>query len=173
MSVIAKLNVSDVRDFGSGALIELSCVCANDLMAAYAESHEDKLFTKYSPWGEARLHVEAGVKLPLKGDQYYLMILADDEAGEQPHPAADLRTKLWVQGVTDRGEGAAKQLEMMGGKDPSGITAFNWRMAVDNPGATNQLKAGSSGYTVGFYPTVRFDRDETIAAAHSKPEAVG
>ena len=178
MSVIAKMNASAVRDFGSGALIELSCVCANDLMAAYAESHEDKLFTKYSPWGEARLHLRAGVPLPLQGDQFYMMIVGPDEfPGGVPEDGKSLRredngalyrTKLWIQGVTDRGEGQAKTVEFMGSiNDQTGVTAFNWRMAVDNPGATDQLKAGRSDYVLEVFPIVRFDRDQAIEAAHS------
>lgn len=169
MSVIAKMNTQTARDFGCGALIEFSCVCANDLMAAYAESHEDKLFTKYSPWGEARLHVRAGVPLPESGDQFYLLILSADEieAGAH-HDQAAYSAPIYVSGVTDRGEGQAKQVEFVGGmNEASGVTGFNWRMAVDNPGATDQLVPGRSGYVVGFYPVTRFDRDEAIHAAHS------
>lgn len=168
MSVIAKMNVAAVRDFGSGALIELSCVCANDLMAAYAESHEDKLFTQYSPWGEARLHVRSGVKLPEVGDQFYLMVLTPEEVGEQPHKQAVYQSPVYIAGLTDRGEGAAKQAEFVGSKhDESGVTGFNWRMSVDNPRATSQFAPGVSGYRVGFYPLVGFSRDEAIAAAHA------
>jgi hypothetical protein len=182
MSVIAKFNVQAVRDFGSGALIELSNICENDLMAAYNPDHEDKLFTKYSPWGEARLHVRQGVVLPLVQDQFYAVITSLEELGIPPktdyndktpilaQTHALYRTKLSIQGITDRGEGQAKQIEFLGGiNDESGVTAFNWRMAVDNPGATGQLKAGSSNYFVGFYPRSKFSYLEAVNAALTPP----
>src|SRR3546814_9159944 len=59
MSVIAKLNLLAVRAFGGGSLYEMSCVCQDDLMAMYAKSDEDKLFTNASPWGEARLNTRS------------------------------------------------------------------------------------------------------------------
>lgn len=168
MSVIAKMNVTAVRDFGSGALIELSCVCANDLMAAYAESHEDKLFTQYSPWGDARLHVASGTKLPMAGDQFYLVVLTPDEVGDTLHAKAAYEAPLYIAGLTDRGEGTAKQVEFVGGANKTHtVTGFNWRMSVDNPAATDQFIPGKSGYSVGFYPLSSFDRDEAIQAAHS------
>lgn len=166
MSVIAKMNVSAVRDFGSGSLIELSCVCSNDLMAAYAESEEDKLFTKYSPWGDARVHLVAGAKLPMHGDQFYVMVLSPDEAGEEPHPKAAYTSTVALS-LTDRGEGQAKQVVFSGGKGGV-VTALHWSMSVDNPGATDQFIPGLPGYSVGFYPAIAFDRDEAIAAAHGR-----
>lgn len=60
MTVIAKLFVSRTTDFNTGSFVELSCICENDLMAAYATKDEDKLFTRYSPWGEIRLNQRAG-----------------------------------------------------------------------------------------------------------------
>jgi len=174
MSIIAKLIVHAARDFGSGGLVELGCICENDLMAAYATSHEDKLFTKYSPWGEARLHLPQTAKVPLPQDAYYLVVLRPDEV--QPdriaHPEADFIVQARLAGITDRGEGVAKQLEFVLGYRSKGdtdlgrhATAFNWRMAVDNPGATDQLTAGADGYMIGFYPTAKFTSGEAIHAA--------
>lgn len=173
MSVIAKMNVQAARDFGNGGLVELSCICANDLMTAYAESHEDKLFTKYSPWGEARLHLQAGVSLPMVGDQFYLMVLTPDEVDGKAHVAAQYACPIQIMGVTDRGEGAAKMVEFTGGMSPRGVANFSWKMSVDNPAATDQFKPGTSGYELGFYPVSKFDRDEAIAAAHSPVDTGG
>jgi hypothetical protein len=174
MSVIAKMNVLSINNFGSGMLIELQCVCENDLMAAYAESHEDKLFTKYSPWGEARLHVGPGQPPLMDGDQVYMMILSQDELGGNEESLKKPRdngaiygTRLAIRGVTDRGEGQAKQVEFDGGMDPSGVTNFRWKMSVDNPGATDQLKAGSSGYRLEMFKASKFNRDQAIEAAHA------
>lgn len=169
MSVIAKMNVRAAHDFGSGGLVELSCVCANDLMTAYAESHEDKLFTKYSPWGEARLHLRQGVPMPLPQDQFYLLLLTPDEIESgSNHKSAAYSCPIQISGVTDRGEGVAKHVDFSGGINPANtIGNFTWRMAVDNPGAADQFIPGKSGYELGFYPVSKFDRDEAIAAAHS------
>lgn len=55
MSVIAKMKLDGTLDFSGSPLSKLSCVCENDLMAAYAKADEDKVFTKYSPWGEMKI----------------------------------------------------------------------------------------------------------------------
>lgn len=180
MSVIAKLTVNSVSDFGSGSLVELSCVCNNDLMTEYAGSHEDKLFTRYSPWGEARLHLSKDSKLPIKGDQFYFMLLTPQESDITKttdagpiHKSALYSTAISVSGLTDRGEGVAKQVEFTAFNPkaplPDQITNLNWKMSVDNPAATNQFKPAISGYTLGVYPASAFDRDQAIHAAHSQP----
>src|SRR3546814_14963592 len=83
MSVIAKLNLLAVRAFGGGSLYEMSCVCQDDLMAMYAKSDEDKLFTNASPWGEARLNTSLGVEAahPAPMSPFYAMLVHKDEPG--------------------------------------------------------------------------------------------
>lgn len=181
MSIIAKMIVHSARDFGSGALVELGCICENDLMAAYATSHEDKLFTKYSPWGEARMHLPQSARMPLEQDAYYLVVLRRDERyeGHIMHGSADFIVEARLAGITDRGEGVAKALEFVGyqNKDDTDLgrhpTSFNWRMNVDNPGATDQLIAGKDGYLIGFYPVAKFTYYEAISAAHERLDDVG
>src|SRR3546814_1378483 len=92
MSVIAKLNLLAVRAFGGGSLYEMSCVCQDDLMAMYAKSDEDKLFTNASPWGEARLNTSLGVEAahPAPMSQFYAMLVHKDEPGFHTEPKGTL-----------------------------------------------------------------------------------
>src|SRR3546814_8527960 len=88
MSVIAKRNLLAVRAFGGGSLYEMSCVCQDDLMAMYAKSDEDKLFTNASPWGEARLNTSLGVEAahPAPMSQFYAMLVHKAEPGFTTEP---------------------------------------------------------------------------------------
>lgn len=174
MSVIAKLEVRDLRDFGSGQLIELGCVCENDLMAAYADSEEDRLFTKYSPWGDARVHTDDSPTFGkiARGDKFYVMLARTAECGADPMPGALMRAPARIAGLTNHGDGMAQTVEIASGhrKDPavfSTVTAFSWRMSVDNPGATAQFEPGVDDYWIGFYPATSFDRNAAISAAHN------
>lgn len=174
MSVIAKLLIRGVTPFGTGQLIELGCVCENDLMAAYATTEEDKLFTKYSPWGEMKLSQPAGYALGSPGDEFgpgaafYAMVLSDAEAPEdRKFPGAYAWCPAKVV-ITDFGDGMAKRLEFINSganEHHRAVDRLNWKMSVDNPAATDQLKAGS-GYWIALYPAPRFDRDSAIRMAH-------
>jgi hypothetical protein len=56
-SVIAKLAMNNEPvSFGTGSFIHLQCVADNNMMAAYAGSEEDRLFSRYSPSGDLKLH---------------------------------------------------------------------------------------------------------------------
>jgi hypothetical protein len=172
MSVIAKVSIRGIHNYGSGSLVELGCVCENDLMAAYAGSEEDKLFTKYSPWGEVKLHQPAGWVLGKQGDAFYVMIGNDLPEGVDlsfgDHIYAWSQAK--VASITDFGDNQAKRVEIIdtGNQRGGAITSFNWKMSVDNPGATNQLEPGNSKYWVAFYPADQFNRDSAIAAFHGQ-----
>lgn len=172
MSVIAKVSIRNVVAFGSGSLIELGCVCNNDLMAAYAGSEEDRLFTKYSPWGEIKYHAPAGWMLGEVGDEFYVLILNKDECPDGVPVGAQAFSSLRVASVTDFGDNQAKRLEMTDvsqRKDDvrRGIDKLNWKMSVDNPPVFAQLRAGVDSYTVAFYPA-SLGRDGAIAAAHER-----
>lgn len=170
MSVIAKMIVRNVSDFGSARLVEMSCICDNDLMTTYAESHEDKLFTKYSPWGEIKLHQPAGWQIGEPNQAFYVMILHADEVSNKSFPGAYAYSSLAVASITDFGDEQAKRLEMTENQwnkdDRKGVDGFNWKMSVDNPAVFAQLKAGKRDYFVAFYPASSFDRDASIKAAH-------
>lgn len=175
MSVIAKLSIRSITAFHTGQLVELGCVCANDLMTAYAESDEDKLFTKYSPWGEMKLCQPAGYALGNAGDEFvqgtvlYAVILRPDEVDGQTFDGAYGVCPIKVANITDFGDGQAKKIEFQSSGDNAlfrGVDRLNWKMSVDNPGATDQLLAGKGGYMLALYPEARYDRNAAIRAAH-------
>ncbi len=179
MSVIAKLSIRGVSEFGVGRLVELGCICENDLMAAYAESEEDRLFTRYSPWGEIKLNQPAGYCLggidqDAVGKTYYVMALHVDEAGEKGpipeafrpdtnFPGAAVYRRARCYSLTDYGH--SKRVEFQAGSGGKGVDKLNWKMTVDNPGASNQFKPGED-FWIAFYDASTHDRDKTIHAAH-------
>lgn len=169
MSVIAKLQIRSVNEFGSGRLVELSCVCANDLMTAYAESEEDKLFTKYSPWGEMKLQQPSNFCLGEVGDAFYVMLLRTAEAGDpQEFRGAYAVGRARCVSLTDFGDNQAKRVEICDSyadQRHRGFLGFNWKMSVDNPPATDQFKPGEDDYYIAFYPAKSFSRDEAIQAS--------
>lgn len=172
MSVIAKMIIRGVHQFATGSLIELSCICDNDLMAEYADTHEDKLFTKFSPWGEIKLHQPGGWQLGGEGDCFYVMITHKEESANLSFPGAVVFDSLRVSSITDYGDNMAKRLEMTEGwggqgRPRKGCSSFNWKMSVDNPPVFDQLKAGCVDYWVAFYPASSFNRDGVIEAAHA------
>ena len=83
MSVICKVTVSEVRDFGGAHLIKTQCVAENEVMAHYNPDAEDKLFSQYSPSGSADFVVPANVAIPQTkvwgADKLYLMFIENDE----------------------------------------------------------------------------------------------
>jgi hypothetical protein len=191
MSVIAKLQVRGVTDFGMGKLIELSCVCENDLMAAYAKAEEDRLFTKYSPWGEMKVSQPEGWALTpfawTAGDplapppSFYVMALHADEhdhvEGQIAWHTPDVNfpgCSAWAYGtcysVTDFGGTRHVEFRANSGGKITGraIERLNWKMSVDNPGASNQFKPGD-GYYFVLYDASKFDMHQAIRAAHGHP----
>lgn len=178
MSVIAKMQLNGTLDFGSGSLSKLSCVCENDLMAAYAGSEEDRLFTKYSPWGEMKLGYgfkteRSGLPKFQPGHKFYVMAVRS--ASKPACPGAEHVHPCSVRVIHDYG--SSKQVELA--YDPRTVGAqpsyamdehpgeFHWRMTIDNPPAVAFFEPGKSGYWVAFYDAEKFDRDAAIADAHS------
>lgn len=165
MSVIAKLQISSCRAFGTGVLTILNCVCENDLMAAYAKADEDRCFTKYSPWGEAQLGASLvnGVGISLtEGRKFYAIALR----GERPAcPGAAKLVQCRIPSITDFGDGMAKRVEIA--SEYGEKTPFNWRMSIDNPPAVQFFTPGASGYWVAFYDADGFDMQAALADAHS------
>jgi hypothetical protein len=190
MSVIAKMNVRGQTDFGTGRLVELGCVCENDLMAAYAKSEEDRLFTKYSPWGAMKLSQPPGWALgnAKEADDFspapafYVMALHESEH-KYVEPLGDGYTpdrnfpgaSAWVFGVCHvvSNFGSTAHVEFRGSNSGTGkgraVEKLNWKMSVDNPGASNQFKPGER-YWIVLYAAEKFDRDAAIAAAHGHVE---
>jgi hypothetical protein len=166
MSVIAKMEIEDCKSFGkTGWLTRLKCVCENDLMAAYAEANEDRLFTRYSPWGDCQLGacLVSGVDVAtLKGRKFYMVTLRE----EQPPKCAGASITLKARCVevartgkdSNRVEVASAYCEDRG---------LNWRMSIDNPPAVAFFEPGESDYFVAFYDAERFTMDEALADAHA------
>ena len=173
MSVIAKLSVRDVHNFGTGTLVDMGCVCENDLMANYAGSEEDKLFTKASPWGEARFNLgifELGASV-FQGDQFYAMLVHKDEPGYTENPAGSfLSCPARIASVVDYG-GTSKTVNITSDNSVPKellLRQFNWKMTIDNPGASNQLKPGSDGWWFSLFKAAGTNRNEVIAKAHGR-----
>ena len=168
MSVIAKMKLDGCLDFGSGALSKLSCVCENDLMAAYAKSDEDRLFTKYSPWGEMKL----GHKFTQKnGQTFYVIALRGPTKpicakAEHVHPARchvihDFGTTKQVEVSHDGWSKSAHQPQ------PDGFPGeFHWRMSIDNPPAVEFFEPGAYDYWIAFYDADAHTIQEALGDAH-------
>lgn len=175
MSVIAKLSIRAISAFGHGTLTEFGCVCANDLMAMYAGSEEDKLFTTASPWGEAKLSGQGALGSAADGfgdgATFYFMVLWPDEAPAEPEKfnafnGATLAFKGRCNSLLDLGY--SKTVEFTAERQADrGIDRFAWKMMVDNPGAYNQFKPGTECW-IALYPVSSFDRDGAIRAAHGR-----
>ena len=191
MSVIAKLRVSTLTTFGTGSFVELGCICSNDLMAAYATSNEDKLFSRYSPWGEIRLNQRAQWSVFAK-DQSHVTPPASPEAGAfyaimLPHePAMDVdweKASAYVkincyEKAKRAGDGSHVELREAYGwaKDTADardrravIEKLSWKMQVDNPPAEEQFVAGRD-YWLLFFDAEKFDMHQALAAAHGHVE---
>jgi hypothetical protein len=173
MSVIAKMSIQKISEYGTGSHIDLSCVAQNDLMAMYAGSEEDKLFTQASPWGEMSLNQPRGFAIGKQGDQFYVMILRDSEAGDKNFPDAYASCKARCISLTDFG-GTSRRVEFCDHTHKAysdsiksvRIEGLNWKMTVDNPPAFAQFEPGKTDYWIAFYPASSFDRNKAIAAAH-------
>jgi hypothetical protein len=170
MPVIAKMQLNGVLNFGSGSVSKLSCVCENDLMAAYAKADEDKLFTRYSPWGEMKLgHSLRSFK---DGQKFYVVALKSKsrpkcEKAAHVHPAR-------VHVVEDYGSSKQVQLSY-DGYNKNAYTSvdyehpgeLHWRMTIDNPPAVEFFTPGENDYWVAFYPDDKFTQHEALVDAHS------
>lgn len=174
MSVIAKLSIQSVSAFGFGQLVTLNCIASNDMMADYAGSEEDKLFTKASPWGEVKVAQPAGFSLGVaptlgQGATFYAMVLGEDEVDEEnAFRGAVAVVEATCHSRTEFG-GDSVQVEFFDRytktERTKGIERLNWRMSIDNPPASDQIRP-TRNYVVAFYPADLFTRDQAIAAAH-------
>lgn len=191
MSVIAKLSVREFKNFGTGSFIALGCVASNEVMAAYAGSEEDKLFSRYSPSGDVRLHqsggwavftdpqadyVERDPAKPWQPPMFYAMLISLDETPEPKFGERVSYTQVECFGVSKYAyDGSRVELRDVRGwrVEPAGgfhdwgsvIEKLSWTMHVDNPPAERQFAPGRK-YWVAFYPTDQYDRDQAIAKAH-------
>lgn len=167
-SVIAKLQIVSQRQFGEGQyLTTLQCVCENDMMAAYAGSEEDRLFTKYSPWGEAQVGCLLGSGFVPKGQKFYAIALRGDPNVPPPCPKARKVVAVVCEEVANLGHDQSRVEVASRGK-----VGLNWRMSIDNPPAVAFFQPRIYDYWVAFYSADEFSRDEALADAHTQPEPV-
>lgn len=192
MTVIAKLSVNSVVEFGTGTFALLGCICENDLMAAYNPSEEDKLFTRYSPWGEMRLNQrqnwavftkqeDVHVEIPNSGAKaFYVVLLTEDEIGDAKFEGASAFIKVNCYSKSKfAGDGSRVELREIYtwknnlaeidadryGRSRGGvIEKLSWKMHVDNPSAEAGFVPGQD-YWVAFYDADEFDMRGAIFAA--------
>lgn len=167
MSVIAKMYVDGCDWFANGALVGLSCVAENKLMAQYAPENEDVLFSTASPWGSARVQFQGKPNL-MHQDKVYLVFVRELPDLEK----AIGWTKVRVSSITDFG-GTSKQVELTGShpyQTPYGdreLQGFTMRIGIDNPGAHRQFSAGDEGWFVLIYRSQDVGMDDAIGFAHT------
>ncbi len=177
MSVIAKLQLNGTLDFANGSLSKLSCVCENDMMAAYAGANEDRLFTKYSPYGEMK--IEHGFKTAKGnpkfeiGHKFYVVILRS-LTGVPLCPGAEHVHPVRCHAIHDFG--TTKQVEISNDGWPMSANlpapegtpgVFHWRMSIDNPPAVAFFEPGKAGYYAAFYDADKFTSAEAVYKARS------
>lgn len=193
MSVIAKLTPRAVAEFGTGTFVELGCIADNDLMAAYNPSQEDKLFSRYSPWGEIRLHQRAAwavfamndqhVEAPGRYKAFYAVMVPIGEGSAKPARAAAAIKINCYSKTKFAGDGSRvelrevhdwrKEIEAIESSDsrygPNGrfavIEKLSWKMHVDNPPAEAKFVPGQN-YWLAFYDADEFDMTGAWNAAH-------
>lgn len=173
MSVIAKLYVTKITQFGTGRLLDLNCIASNETMVMYADkAHEDRLFTQASPWGEMKLNQPAMYAIGDRDAQFYVVALRDAEAQaalrDPPgasFPGAYGFCKARCNSLTDFG-GTSKQVEFYNVGRTEKVDSLNWKMTVDNPGAHKQFAPGTDDWWIAFYPASDFTVDQALAAAH-------
>lgn len=176
MSVICKVSISEIRQFGEQKLVKTTCVADNEVMAAYNPSEEDKLFSKYSPSGSADFTVPVNIPIPenlaYPSPKLYLMFVQNEVRPEFSNSLCFAKIK--VNSSTDFG-GQSKQFDIgtfyqSKPKDETSwkwIEQFNHRIMIDNPAAAEQFKPGDAGWWIGIYNADKFKMEEVIADAHA------
>lgn len=191
MTVIAKLYAQEVTEFGTGTFAQLACIANSDLMAAYATSDEDKLFSRYSPWGEIRLHQRSGWCVFTKAEQhvggpwdpkaYYAVMQPAGEIEADRFKGAEAFVKINCYSTMRLAQDGTRvelrevyDWKKLGDEEAAGpstrsragvIEKLSWKMHVDNPPAEAQFVAGEN-YWLAFYDASRFNMQEALAAAH-------
>jgi hypothetical protein len=162
MSVIAKMNVANVREFGDGTLINLSCVYEHD--GLNTEAWEDRRFTKATPWGEGQLTTPHALEFE-QGKPFYLVFHeADTYPAYRPCDGCALAMFVKVRRIEPWPK--TVQLEVVKDKtvddSVTKSTSLNLRMAIDNPAASDQFVDGKR-YYLCFYPAERVSLHDAAA----------
>lgn len=180
MSVIAKMNVCAVpRAFSECQLVELSCVCASELMPGCgdgsAKANENHTFQQATPTGDAKITMAADVKFRTREELYLIF----HRCADVPEFAGALAVvDARCSSITDYG-GTSKRIELTNNRNynyetrredprhPLAVSQFNMQMSVDNPAASIQFEAGKSGYWIGIYRASEFTMDQALRAARA------
>lgn len=163
MSVIAKMSVTAVKDFGDASLIGLQCVYEND--GLNSEKWENRRFTKATPWGDGDLTTPHAVDFE-KGKEFYLVFTPANDPENVYRPFGDCSLAMFVKCQKYEPWPGTVALELV--KDRAvdcpvtKSTSINIRMAIDNEAASSQFTEGRTFY-VCFY---RADRVSITHAAN-------
>jgi len=152
MSVIAKMNVVDVREFGRAGLVKLSCIYESNGLNASNGGWENRRFTTATPWGEGDLttprdslfhapepYPGGGVKQETQ-QAVYLVFRPVGAALPEREPLLGMAVK-----VKHLDLGSYKRVEIVLDRDRAGPekdTALNLRLSIDNPAALEQFTLG-------------------------------
>lgn len=184
MAVIAKMNINTDKEFPVGIHeLSLTCVCENGLMAHYSPENEDAVFTKYSPGGNCKVQVGAGVALPDKvenghGQVYVLFHELDDvpsfdgclfaalarcghvdDWGTSKKVFLGTAAELWEDGRKI----ALPEINIPANKLTK---TFEYDITIDNPAASVQYKPLGL-YWVTFYDASKLTMGEALKLARS------
>ena len=172
MTVIAKMNVaSEPRDYGQNQLVELSCVCDNELMVIHTPENENHTFCQASPSGDARITLSKNVELRSSEELYLIFEKSTDTPiFEDAIAVVDAR----CASITDYG-GVSRRVEIAATyryhkdakKHPRQVEQFNLRMMIDNPLASIQFEAGQEGYWIGIYRASEMTMREALTKARA------
>lgn len=183
MSVIAKMKVfAAPRAFGDKQLVELSCVCADELMPACNDGrhkvHENKTFQQASPSGDAKINLPRDVAFRTDEELYLIF----HRCTEPPtFDGALAVVDATCRSVTDYG-GTSKLVEVSNvGRynydtrsydkaHPLAVDQFNMRMTIDNPAASIQFAPGKSDYWIGIYRCSDFTMSQALDMATTSSE---
>jgi hypothetical protein len=171
MSVIAKMSVLASRAFGNDQLIELGCVCENDLMAMHTPSNEDITFANASPSGDAKLNCSTG--LSFRRQEHLYLIFSKQEAAPDFEGAIVVVPARCVA-ITDYG-GTSKRVEVANRYRHHNVeklhelepSAFNMYIQIDNPAASVQFEAGEADYWVGIYRCLDYSMSDALSLARA------
>lgn len=172
MSVICKVYITDVRQFGEEKLVKTNCVAENEVMAAYNPDHEDKLFSQYSPSGLADFTVPQCIPLPdAPGQQNKLYLVFVRQTPAPKFAKAIAYAPITIRSFTNFG-GTSNQFDM--GTPYAPVSAdyrclkqFGHRIMIDNPGASDQFVPQQTDWWVGIYDAAKYTMTETLADAHA------
>lgn len=145
MSVIAKMNVGSVREFGAASLVKLSCVYEHD--GLNGEGYEDRRFTKATPWGDGDLTTpHSCFREEAPTQSLYLLFVAKPADpnfdGEPLGGGALIQMPVMVKRFIEFGSSRQVEIVLDRKAEHEPHSALNLRLAIDNPGAHEQFAEG-------------------------------